>query len=153
MAKNKDYTTWVEAALDVIGGKWKPLIVLALKDGTQRYSEVAHKLPGIGERMLVKQLRELERDGIIKRTVYAQVPPRVEYSLTLSGKKLMPVLKILSIWCVNYLGRDVVGDGPSVAPWGDPAQLRLLLEDLDSMRKDVDKRLKRLGGTVVSAGH
>ena len=144
MSKNKDYTLWVEAAIDVIGGKWKPLIVLALRDGTQRYSDIARKISGINERMLVKQLRELERDGIITRTVYAQVPPKVEYSLTQSGKKLMPVLKLLSLWSVNYLSRDIVGEGPSLAVWKDPARLRLLLEDLDSMREDVDKKLKRL---------
>ena len=142
--KNKDYTLWVEAALDVIGGKWKLLVVLALRDGTQRYSGIARKLPGISERVLVKQLRELERDGIITRTVYAVVPPKVEYSLTLSGKKLIPVLRILSFWCANSVGRDVVGEGPSQAVWDDPARLRLLLDELDTMRRGIDKKLKRL---------
>jgi|GEM_PF-505390 len=145
MPKNKDYTLWVEAAVDVIGGKWKPLVVLALRDETRRYSDIARKLPKISERMLVKQLRELERDGIITRTVYAQVPPKVEYSLTSSGKKLLPVLRLLSLWSVNCLSRDIVGDGPSSAAWGDPARLRLLLDDLDSMREDIDKKLKQLG--------
>ena len=74
MGENKDFWRWIEAALTVIGGKWKLLIVIALKDGTQRYSEISHKLPAISERMLVKQLREMERDGIITRTVYAVVP-------------------------------------------------------------------------------
>lgn len=142
MAKNKDYTLWVEAALDVIGGKWKPLIVLALRDGTERYSGIVRKVPGISERMLVKQLRELERDGIITRTVYAEVPPKVEYALTESGKKLMPVLRLLSLWSATWLGRDIVGAGPSAGAWGDPARLRGVRDDLDTMRDEVDRMLK-----------
>ena len=146
MVKSKDYTLWVEAALDVIGGTWKPLIVLVLRDGTKRYSEIAHRLPQISEKMLVKQLRELERDGIITRVVYAEVPPKVEYSLTTSGQQLMPVLRILSMWSADYLGRDIVGEGPSAEAWADPARLRLVRSDLDHLRENVDKKLKRISG-------
>ena len=74
MTRNKDYWRWIEAALNVIGGKWKLLIVIALMDGTRRFSEISRKLPTISERMLVKQLREMEHDGIITRTVYPVVP-------------------------------------------------------------------------------
>jgi DNA-binding HxlR family transcriptional regulator len=126
----------------VIGGKWKPLIVLNSVTGLKRYSGIVRKLPGISERMLVKQLRELERDGIITRTVYAEVPPKVEYALTESGKKMMPVLRLLSLWSATWLGRDIVGDGPPVGTWGDPARLRLLLNDIDTLRDEIDKMLK-----------
>ena len=78
MAKNKEYWSWVEAAVNVIGGKWKLLITLVLRDGKLRYSEILKKLPSISEKMLVKQLRELESDGIITRTVYPVVPPKVK---------------------------------------------------------------------------
>ena len=143
MTKNKDFWRWIEAALNVIGGKWKLLIVIALKDGTQRYSEISHKLPAISERMLVKQLREMEHDGIITRTVYPVVPAKVEYSLTQSGKKLIPVLKILGIWSIIYLGSNDACKDLSEPVEVDPAKLSQLLEDLDGILQDADKRIKR----------
>lgn len=139
MKKNKDFWRWIEAALNVIGGKWKLLIVVALKDGTQRYSEISHKMPTISERMLVKQLREMEHDGIITRTVYPVVPAKVEYSLTESGEKLIPVLLVLGIWGVNYLDQNIVGGGLSRPAGMDPAKLRQLHEDLDRVIKGADK--------------
>ncbi len=145
MTKNDDFWRWIEAALNVIGGKWKLLIVLALMDGTQRYSEISHKLPAISERMLVKQLREMEHDGIITRTVYAVVPAKVEYSLTQSGEKLIPVLIILGVWRIIYRGSDVVCEGLSEPVDVDPAKLRQLLEDVNSILQDADKKLKREG--------
>ena len=145
MTKNKDFWRWIEAALTVIGGKWKLLIVIALKDGTQRYSEISHKMPAISERMLVKQLREMEHDGIVTRTVYPVVPAKVEYSLTESGEKLIPVLKILGAWSILYLGSEVVCEGLSEPADVDPAKLSQLLEDLDGILKDVDKKMKRKG--------
>ena len=145
MSKNKDFWRWIEAALNVIGGKWKLLIVIALKDGTQRYNEISHKLPTISERMLVKQLREMEHDGIITRTVYPVVPAKVEYSLTQSGEKLIPVLLVLGIWGVNYLDRDIVGNGLSQPTGMDPAKLRQLLEDLDGVLKGADKKTEMPG--------
>jgi len=143
MTKNKDFWRWIEAALNVIGGKWKLLIVIALKDGTQRYSEISHKLPAISERMLVKQLREMEHDGIITRTVYPVVPAKVEYSLTQSGKKLIPVLKILGIWSTLYLGSTDACKDLSEPVEVDPAKLSRLLEDLDGILQDADKKIKR----------
>jgi DNA-binding HxlR family transcriptional regulator len=145
MTKNKDFWRWIEAALTVIGGKWKLLIVIALKDGTQRYSEISHKIPAISERMLVKQLREMEHDGIITRIVYPVVPAKVEYSLTLAGEKLIPVLKILGAWSILYLGSDVVGEELSGPVEIDSAKLSQLLKDLDGILKDVDKKMKRKG--------
>ncbi|ACL16597.1 winged helix-turn-helix transcriptional regulator [Methanosphaerula palustris] len=143
MTKNKDFWRWIEAALNVIGGKWKLLIVIALKDGTQRYNEISRKLPAISERMLVKQLREMEHDGIITRTVYAVVPAKVEYSLTQSGEKLIPVLKILGIWSVIYLGSNTVCEGLSEPVEVDPIKLSQLLEDLDGILQDADNKIKR----------
>jgi DNA-binding HxlR family transcriptional regulator len=145
MTKNKDFWRWIEAALTVIGGKWKLLIVIALKDGTQRYSEISQKIPAISERMLVRQLREMEHDGIITRIVYPVVPAKVEYSLTLSGEKLIPVLKILGAWSILYLGSDVVGEELSGPVEVDSAKLSQLLKDLDGILKDVDKKMKRKG--------
>ncbi len=89
----------IDATLDVIGGKWKPLIIYALNDETLRFSQLLNRLhPRITQRMLTKQLRQLEEDGLIIRKVYAQVPPKVEYSLTETGKSLMPILDQLCAW-------------------------------------------------------
>ncbi|ADN37259.1 transcriptional regulator, HxlR family [Methanolacinia petrolearia DSM 11571] len=100
----KTYHCSVEAALDVIGGKWKPLILWKLGDGVMRFSELQKALPGVNAKMLTKQLRELEEDGIILRTVYPEVPPRVEYSITGFGMTLIPVLEALCEWGSKYLG-------------------------------------------------
>ena len=93
--------------------------------------------------MLVKQLREMEHEGIITRTVYAVVPAKVEYSLTQSGEKMIPVLKILGVWSINYLDRNVVGGELSPPEGMKPAKLLLLLEDLDGILQDADKKLNR----------
>ena len=106
-AKNgKSYHCPVEAALDVIGGKWKPLILWALGDEIMRFGELQKALPGINTKMLTKQLRALEEDGVIDRTVYAEVPPRVEYRITEFGKTLIPILEALCDWGADYLGID-----------------------------------------------
>lgn len=84
--------------LSLIGGRWKPSILWRLLPGTLRYSVLRKALPNISERILVLQLRELETDGLIKRIVYREVPPRVEYALTSLGQKLKPVLQLLSDW-------------------------------------------------------
>ena len=94
----------VEAALDVIGGKWKPLILWALGYAVLRFNELQKAIPGVNTKMLTKQLRELEEDGVIKRTVYPEVPPRVEYRITDFGKTLIPILEALCNWGANYRG-------------------------------------------------
>ena len=88
----------VEVALDVIGGKWKGLILFRLLPGTRRFGELHRELTGITRRMLTLQLRELEQDGLVHREVYHQVPPKVEYSLTPLGRELEPHLKFLRTW-------------------------------------------------------
>jgi DNA-binding HxlR family transcriptional regulator len=100
----KSYHCPVEAALDVIGGKWKPLILWALGDNVLRFNELQKGLPGVNTKMLTKQLRELEEDGVITRTVYPEVPPRVEYAITDFGRTLIPILQALCNWGAGYLG-------------------------------------------------
>ena len=87
--------------LTVIGGRWKPAILFRLTRGKMRYSELRDSIPNVTERMLVLQLRELEKDGLIKRIVYAEVPPRVEYELTDKGNSLRPILRSLSDWGIK----------------------------------------------------
>jgi DNA-binding HxlR family transcriptional regulator len=100
----KTYHCPVEAALDVVGGKWKPLILWYLGDNVVRFGELQKGLPGVNAKMLTKQLRELENDGVIKRTIYPEVPPRVEYIITDFGKTLLPIMEALCSWGANYLG-------------------------------------------------
>lgn len=89
----------VEATLDLIGGKWKGVILFhLLKGGRMRFNALSRYLGAITQRMLTKQLRELEADGLIVRTVYAEVPPRVEYSLSARGESLKPVILALKAW-------------------------------------------------------
>jgi len=92
-----------ETALDLIGGKWKGMILFYLAQKTMRFNELGRVIPHITQRMLTKQLRDLEAHEIIHRKVYAQVPPKVEYSLTRRGKGLLPVLKELENWGQQYL--------------------------------------------------
>jgi len=93
----------VEDALGILVGKWKPLILLhLLKEGTQRFSELKRSIPGITQKMLTKQLRELESEDIIDRVVYPQVPPKVEYSITEYGRSLEPILEAMHEWGMNH---------------------------------------------------
>ncbi len=95
----------VEAALGLIDGKWKGVILYHLMGGRLRFNALARKLGAVTQRMLTKQLRELEADGLIVRTVYAEVPPRVEYSLSTKGRSLEPVICALKAWGdANVLG-------------------------------------------------
>ncbi|TWJ12281.1 HxlR family transcriptional regulator [Stackebrandtia albiflava] len=98
MARNLPYICGIDAAMDVVGGKWKGLILWGLADGVRRFGELRRELPGVSEKMLVQQLRELEADGIVARRVYAEVPPRVEYSLTEEGRALNEALAPLGEW-------------------------------------------------------
>ena len=95
----------VEATLDLIDGKWKGVILYHLQDGTQRFGELRRLMPGITQRMLTKQLRALEDDRLVIRTVYAEVPPRVEYRLSETGESLRPVIDILKAWGESHRER------------------------------------------------
>jgi DNA-binding HxlR family transcriptional regulator len=93
----------VDDALDIIVGKWKPVILLhLLKNGTMRFSELKRSIPEITQKMLTKHLRELEDEEIINRVVYPQVPPKVEYSITEYGKELKPILVSMHEWGTRH---------------------------------------------------
>jgi DNA-binding HxlR family transcriptional regulator len=100
-------------ALNLLGGRWKLLIVYKLGKGQLRFSELKKILPHITDRMLTLQLRELERDGLVTRTVFAQVPPRVEYALTASARALSPSLHALEAWGDEH--RHAAKDTPARA--------------------------------------
>jgi len=85
-----------------IGGRWKLMILCKLEDGTLRFSELRKRISGITERMLALQLRELEKDALVKRTVHAEVPPRVDYELTDIARELVPVWRQLETWAVRH---------------------------------------------------
>lgn len=92
----------VEVTLSVMGGTWKPIVLFHLLHGTKRFSALARAIPNITQRMLTLQLRELEDAGIVARTVYAEVPPRVDYALTDLGRSLEPVLIAMRDWGLGY---------------------------------------------------
>lgn len=100
--KIKTYTCPVEAAMDVVGGKYKAQIVYELIQGTRRYNEIQRALPQATPRMLSKQLKELEEDGVINRVLYPVVPPKTEYSLTEMGQTLVPIVELLCKWGEHY---------------------------------------------------
>ncbi|MEL6224955.1 MAG: helix-turn-helix domain-containing protein [Cyanobacteria bacterium J06627_8] len=93
----------VEATLEIIGGKWKGVILYHLLSETSRFNELRRLMPNVTQRMLTKQLRELEADNLISRKVYAEVPPKVEYSITEYGKTLEPLIHALQAWGLQHL--------------------------------------------------
>lgn len=95
----------VRAAIDVIRGRWKPSLLFELKTGPRRFSELQAALTGITAQALTVQLRQLEADGIIRRTLYPETPPRVEYEVTQYGASLSAVMDQLEAWGVAYLAR------------------------------------------------
>jgi DNA-binding HxlR family transcriptional regulator len=100
---------------DVIGGKWKPLILFYLEGGTKRFGELRKRIPGLTKKMLTQHLRELERDQDVQRKVYAVVPPKVEYSLTRRGESLQPILK-MSAWGAKHRARYRIPKARTRAP-------------------------------------
>lgn len=93
----------VTATLEIIGGKWKPFIVYHLTFGTRRFGELAARIPGISRKVLTEQLKELEADGLVIRTQYKEIPPRVEYSLTELGNSLSSVFDEMASWGTKIL--------------------------------------------------
>jgi len=100
-----EYTCGLDAAVDIIGGKWKPLILWELHVATRRFGDLRRHLPGISEKMLTQQLRQMELDGIVHREVYREVPPKVEYSLTELGEQLNQALEPLNAWGEAHMAR------------------------------------------------
>jgi len=101
--KNKEFKCSLDVSVDLIGGKWKVLILWRLKDGIMRFNELKRTIPNVTQKMLTQQLRELEEDSLINRKVYAEVPPKVEYSLTQCGKSLIPIFEEICDWGDKYL--------------------------------------------------
>jgi len=105
--KQMDYTSVkqcpVEAVLDLVDGKWKGIILYLLGDGRLRFGELHRRMSGVTQRVLTKQLRELEAAGLIARHVYAEVPPRVEYELTPLATSLTPILLSIKAWGMTHL--------------------------------------------------
>lgn len=97
----------VEATLAVIGGRWKPVILFKLmEEDVLRFGELRRLIPGVTQKMITNQLRELEADGVVERKVYAQVPPKVEYRLTEYGRTLSPILLAMRDWGAKHMAGD-----------------------------------------------
>lgn len=106
----------VTRAVEVLGGKWKLHIVFHLMSGTKRFSALQRAIPGITQQMLTAQLRELERDGVVTRTVYPVVPPKVEYALSEFGAQLRSVTAALEIWGRGLLPADAAKERQDTEP-------------------------------------
>ena len=107
--KNRKFLTTCNMtyAVQMIGGRWKILIIVSLENAPKRYGEIKKTIPGLTERMLTLQLREMEEDGLVKRTVFAEVPPRVEYELTASARELLPICNDLHEWGTRHRGVQI----------------------------------------------
>jgi DNA-binding HxlR family transcriptional regulator len=108
---HKVYYNPVEFALHSIGGTWKMPILWRLNKATLRYGELKKTMPHITDKMLSSQLRELEKDGLVTRTVYAAVPPKVEYSITEKGKKVIPVIEVIRNYGIELMKESESGEG------------------------------------------
>ncbi len=108
MAKQNIETQALDYGMEMIGGKWKPIILYHVNKGTNRFNKLFSEIEGINRQMLSKQLKSLERSGILDRTLYGEIPPRVEYTLTSLGKSLLPVVEAITQWGQNQLTETVV---------------------------------------------
>ena len=113
LASQRVYHCPVEVSLDKIGGKWKPLVLWHLHTQTRRFGELKRIIPTVTEKMLTETLRQLERDGIVHREVYRQVPPKVEYSLTRNGRELEGLLQELCLWGKRYASKNRIEIRPA----------------------------------------
>ncbi|MFY0476342.1 winged helix-turn-helix transcriptional regulator [Achromobacter marplatensis] len=102
-SKQREYRCAVEITVDIAGGRWKPLIIHYLLSGTKRFGELRKLIGEVTQRSLTLQLRDLEANGIISREIFAEVPPRVEYTLTPLGATLAPTLEAMKSWGEHYL--------------------------------------------------
>ena len=108
--KNKDFNPNncpVTHCMNKIGGKWKPVIIYLLTLGKNRFSLLQKTIPTISKQMLVNQLRELEADKIIERTIFAEIPPRVEYNLSAYGKSLLPIINVMGKWGKEDINNEI----------------------------------------------
>jgi len=104
--REKKYRCPVELTIDLIGGKWKAVLLWELSDTTLRFNELTRLFPNATRKMLTQQLKEMERDGLVLRKEYIQIPPKVEYSLTDFGRSFMPVLLSMNQWGKDYLAEN-----------------------------------------------
>jgi DNA-binding HxlR family transcriptional regulator len=125
MAVSKDgasggvqYLCGLDASVDVIGGKWKVLLLWALREGPRRYGELKREVTGISEKMLVQQLRQMEADGLVEREVFHEVPPRVDYRLTALGESLNEALRPLGDWGEKHMERIATARERQIAASG-----------------------------------
>jgi DNA-binding HxlR family transcriptional regulator len=116
----KQYHCAVELTLDIVGGKWRTVILAHLKEGVHRYGELRRRMPDVSEKMLAQRLRELEADGLVVRKDFGTVPPHVEYQLTEEGRSLAPVLQALYDWGTARAART----GTPIVEPGTRADLR-----------------------------
>ncbi|QKF80654.1 winged helix-turn-helix transcriptional regulator [Halarcobacter ebronensis] len=100
--ESKNYNCFFQLATDIIGGKWKSMVIWVLRKDIKRNGEIKKMIPDISQKMLTQQLRELENAGVVERLVYPIVPPKVEYKLTSAGQKLIPILEQLHDWGREY---------------------------------------------------
>ena len=105
----KEYVCSLELAMDIIGGKWKPMMIFHLRGGAMRSSDLQRALHGISGKMFTQTIRELERHRIVERTVYPVVPPKVEYRLTPLGVSVVPVVEDMAAWGAKF--GEAMGDG------------------------------------------
>ena len=124
----KQYILGIEATLEIFGGKWKALITYILTFGTNRTGELQRLIPGISQKVLIEKLKELEKDGIIEKHVYEEMPPKVEYKLTEYGQSFSNILYAMCFWgrenikLRQKMGEDII-----------------LLDKKDEFRKNIDK--------------
>ena len=124
----KQYILGIEATLEIFGGKWKALITYILNFGTKRTGELQRLIPGISQKVLIEKLKELEKDGIIEKHVYEEMPPKVEYTLTEYGQSFSNILYAMCFWgrenikLRQKMGEDII-----------------LLDKKDEFRKNIDK--------------
>jgi DNA-binding HxlR family transcriptional regulator len=110
----------VRVTLEVVCGKWKALILWHLQEKTHRFGELCQTIPEASRKMLTQQLRELEKDGLIERTVYKEVPPKVEYSLTPYGQDLRPTLEMMYNWGKHHMDVIEQNEEPPKKPADEP---------------------------------
>lgn len=103
--KDKQYVCHLDLAMDFIRGKWKAVILCHLNDGPKRFLELQRITSGVSQKVLNEKLQELQQDNLIKKTVYPEVPPKVEFELTEMGRELFPALAIIQKWSVKHFSK------------------------------------------------
>lgn len=130
-----------ELTVSILGGKWRVVILAYLKEGVHRYGDLKRRLPGISGKVLTQQLRALDREGLIVRTIYSQVPARTEYRLTDYGESLIPVLDAIYRWGLEHSKRRADARLEVAAPQRPPQEITALAVSLKLSRSEAARRL------------